>query len=372
LSEIVEIRKRAHECVQKGDLDGALEEYRKLLRGETVDPNIFNLMGDVYFRKGDKDEAFRQYDEAVTSYRKDNLYSNAIAVCRKMARLAPDYDEASRLMGELYLDQGFVSEAAGYFLEYAEKLLAKGELTRACDILKQVIEAAPNAVRVREQLAKVYLSLDLLDEARSELVAASEIYDQKGDDSLAAALRAQAGEITASSPGPGREASVEGGGTDRVEIVHKRIGLAHHVPLKIDEVLRSFREEVQRAIGEEDYKSHYDLGMAYIEMGLYDDALAEFSLAQKHPELRLRSIEMLGRCFMQRDDVELAIEELRAGLEIEGYSQAEYLGLRYNLALAYEKFGEIGEATHNYEEIVRTDPSFRDARVRLHELKDKR
>lgn len=371
MSEAMQIRKRAHECVQAGDLDGALDEYRKLIQGETVDPNIYNLMGDVYFRKGDKGEAFRQYDQAVISYRKDSLYSNAIAVCRKMARLAPDYDDASRLMGELYLDQGFVSESAGYFLEYAEKLLAKGDLTKACEVLKQVIDAAPRAVRVREQLAKVYQSLGLLDEARSELVAASEIYDEKGEASEAAALRAQAGEIKGTGQGVGREASVEGGGTDRVEIVHKRIGLAHHVPLKIDEVLRSFREEVRRAIGEEDYKSHYDLGMAYLEMGFYDDALAEFSLAQKLPELRLRSIEMLGRCFMQRDDVELAIEELKAGLEIEGYSLAEYLGLRYNLAMAYEKLGEIGEAKLNYEEIVRTDPSFRDARLRLDDLRGK-
>lgn len=371
MSEIVEIRKRAHECVQKGDLEGALEEYGKLLKGDTVDPNIYNLMGDVHFRRGDKDEAFRQYNQAVASYRKDSLYSNAIAVCRKMIRLVPDYDEASRMMGELYLDQGFVSESAGYFLEYAEKILAKGELTRACEILKQVIESAPGAVRVREQLAKVYLSLGLLDEARSELVAASEIHEEKGDSGQAAALRAQASEIRSGGHGVGKDATVEGSGTDRVEIVHKRIGLAHHVPLKIDEVLRSFREEVQRAIGEEDYKSHYDLGMAYLEMGFYDDAMAEFSLSQKLPELRLQSIEMLGRCFMHRDDVELAIEELRAGLEIEGYSQAEYLGLRYNLAMAYEKLGEIGEARQNYEEIVRTDPSFRDARLRLEDLRGK-
>ncbi|MFZ1947875.1 MAG: tetratricopeptide repeat protein, partial [bacterium] len=110
------------------------------------------------------------------------------------------------------------------------------------------------------------------------------------------------------------------------------------------------------------------LGMAYLDMGFYDEALAEFSLAQKNPELKLRSIEMACRCFMERDDVELAIEELKAGLEIKGYSQAEYLGLRYNLAMAYEKMGETEEAAESYREIVRSDPSFRDARVRLEGL----
>jgi tetratricopeptide (TPR) repeat protein len=78
---------------------------------------------------------------------------------------------------------------------------------------------------------------------------------------------------------------------------------------------------------------------------------------------------MVGRCFMERSDVELAIEELRAGLEIEGYSQAEYLGLRYNLAMAYEKLGAADEALEHYTEICKTDPAFRDARVRLEEMR---
>jgi tetratricopeptide (TPR) repeat protein len=366
--ETHEIKKRAHELMQKGDLEGAIAEYEKLVGGEAVDPNIYNLMGDVYFKKGDRDGAFAQYEAAVEAYRKDGLYSNAIAVCRKLTRLDPAYFNAGKLMGELHLDQGFVSESAGYFLEYAEKLISRGDMREAAEILKGVIGTTPGAVKVREQLAAVYLNLGLMDEARSELIAAGEIYEQKGDIDKAAGLKAQAREMAGAAHETVGEVSVEGGGTDRVEIVHKRIGLAHHVPIKVDEVLRSFREEVKRAIGEEDYQSHYDLGMAYIDMGLFDEALAEFGVARKQPELRLRAIEMVGRCFMERDDVDLAIEELKAGLEIEGYSGTEYLGLQYNLAMAYEKSGEIEEAVRNYQGICRTDPTFRDARIRLAEL----
>ena len=369
VSEIIEIRKRAHEYVQGGDLDRALEEYQKLVASDVVDPNIFNLLGDVYHKKGNKDEAFRQYHEAVNAYRKEGLFSNAIAVCRKMARLDPAHADVARMMGELHLDQGFVSESAGYFLEYAEKLIARGDLARAAEILKQVIASAPGRVKVREQLAEVYLNLGFNDEARSEFLAASEIHQQKGEADKASMLKARAQEIKGSGLEAAAEAHVEGEGTDRVEIVHKRIGLAHHVPISIDDVLRSFKDEVQRAIGEEDYQSHYDLGMAYLDMGLTDEALAEFGVAQRQPELRLRSIEMAGRCFMERNDVELAIEELKAGLELEGYSEAEYLGLRYNLAMAYEKLGAVNQAVQHYVEICRTDPSFRDARVRLDGLR---
>ena len=59
MSEVLEIRKLAHEYVQNGELDKALAEYGRLLKKDSVDPNIFNLMGDVYYKKGASEEAFK-------------------------------------------------------------------------------------------------------------------------------------------------------------------------------------------------------------------------------------------------------------------------------------------------------------------------
>jgi tetratricopeptide (TPR) repeat protein len=368
LSEVLEIRRRAHEFVQNGELDMALEEYGKLLKSEDVDPNVFNLMGDVYFKMDQQAEAFHQYNEAVRRYAKESLYSNAIAVCRKMLRLDPTYIDSFRLLGDLYMEQGFSGEAVGYLLEYAGKLIDKGDMDKAAESLRKVIESAPGRVKVREQLAEVYLHLGFNDEARSEMLAACEIYEQTGDGDTAEALRTRAHEVCGDPHLNESEVRVGGEGSGKVEIVHKRIGLAHHVPLKIDEVLSSFQEEVKKAIGDEDYQCHYDLGISYLDLGFFDQALAEFGVARRNSDLALQSIEMAGRCFVEKGDIELAIEELKSGLEIEGHSEAEYLGLRYNLAMAYEQLGQTGEAAGLYEEICRTDPTFRDARTRLEEI----
>jgi len=368
LSEVLQIRRRAHDHVQKGELDLALEEYGKLLKGDDVDPNVYNLMGDVYFKKGEEAEAFHQYNEAVRRYAKDSLYSNAIAVCRKMLRLDAAYLDAYRLLGDLYLEQGFSGEAVGYLLEFASKLIEKGDLDRAAESLRKIIESAPGRVKVREQLAEVYIHLELKDEALSELLAASEIYEETGEKELAEKLRKRVEDMGGGPAVAGGDVHVEGHGSSRVEIVHKRIGLAHHVPLKIEEVLSSFKEEVKKAIGEEDYQCHYDLGISYIDLGFFDEALAEFGVSRKNSDLALRSIEMAGRCFMEKGDVELAIEELNAGLDIEGHSEDEYLGLRYGLAMALETMGQKARAAEHFEEICRTDPDFRDAKTRMEQL----
>jgi tetratricopeptide (TPR) repeat protein len=285
-----------------------------------------------------------------------------------MLRLDEAYIDAYRLLGDLYMEQGFSGEAVGYLLEFAGKLIEKGDLDRAAESLRKIIESAPGRVKVREQLAEVYTHLGLEDEARSELYAAAEVYEETGEKDLAGRLKTRADEMGDGQALGTGDVHVEGHGSSRVEIVHKRIGLAHHVPLKIDEVLSSFQEEVKKAIGEEDYQCHYDLGISYIDLGFFDEALAEFGVSRKNSDLALRSIEMAGRCFLEKGDVELAIEELKSGLEIEGHSEDEYLGLRYSLALALEKMGQTEEAVKQFEEICRTDSDFRDAKSRMEQL----
>lgn len=370
MSEILEIRKRAHQFVQAGEFEKAIGEYQKLLKGEEVDPNIYNLVGDVYYKKGDQQAAFQQYTNAVRHYAQDGLYSNAIAVCRKMLRLDPNYIEAIELLGNLFLEQGFKGEAINQYLDFARRLIERGDHLRAVEALKKVIEVAPTYVNVREQLARVYLNLGLADEARSELLAAAELYQKDGDTAKAQSLRQSASEINPEGTDVRKEVTTQTV-ADRVEIVHKRIGLAHHVPLDIDEVLASFHEEICKAIGHEDYQAHYDLGISYFDLGLYDQALAEFGVARKDPKLAIKSIELAGRCFMERGEIDLAIEELRSGLQMEGHSENELLGLRYNLGIAYEKIGRYEEAAECYRQICEFDPSFRDARIRLAQIERK-
>jgi tetratricopeptide (TPR) repeat protein len=365
VSEILEIRKLAHEHVQNGELDKALAQYSKLLKTDAVDPNIYNLMGDVFYKKGESDEAFKHYNEAVHRYSAESLYSNAIAVCRKMLRLDSEFHEATKMLGELYLEQSFTGEAIGYFLEYAEKLAAKGDMQNAAEALKRVIETAPGRVNVREQLAKVYAELGMEDEARSELIAASDIYKDKGDSSKAEELRSMAIDLGGGEDIQEAEVTTDGEENDKVEVVHKRIGLAHHVPLSVDEILTSFREEVKRAIGEEDYQSHYDLGISYLDLGFFDEALAEFGVARRSPDLELKSIEMAGKCFVEKGDIELAIEELESAMDTCQISEEDCLGLKYNLAEAYEKIGQSSRARVLYEEILETDDSYRDVTDRI-------
>ncbi|UCG52402.1 MAG: tetratricopeptide repeat protein [Candidatus Latescibacterota bacterium] len=118
--------------------------------------------------------------------------------------------------------------------------------------------------------------------------------------------------------------------------------------------------EVTADIDDEDYRSHYDLGMAYLEMNLLPEAIREFQFASNSSTFRVRSLEMIGRCFIKQDKPQLAIKQLTRGLALVGDDDRDSLGIRYSLGVAHEMVGELEKAKSYFEDVYVVDVTFRD------------
>lgn len=136
----------------------------------------------------------------------------------------------------------------------------------------------------------------------------------------------------------------------------------------LDQIFREFRKGVEKQLGAEDYDTRYNLGIAYKEMGLLDEAIAEFQLAAKDEVRALECCSMLGLCFMEKAMPDIAIKWFSKGLAIPGRREEEYHGLRYDLAQAYEAAGRPERALELYMEIFRENIKFRDVQERVKEL----
>lgn len=135
------------------------------------------------------------------------------------------------------------------------------------------------------------------------------------------------------------------------------------------DIFREFKKGVDKQLGQEDYDTRYNLGIAYKEMGLVDEAIAEFQLAAKDPGRLLECSSMLGICFLEKGMPKLAVKWFEKGLEAPGRSDEEYLGLRYDLALAYEADGDLNRAVGILIDLHGQDPQFRDVGERLRALR---
>ncbi len=142
-------------------------------------------------------------------------------------------------------------------------------------------------------------------------------------------------------------------------------------PIPIEDLVREFQKGVRERLDEKDFETHYDLGLAYKEMDLYDEAIQEFRLAGRDPGQSLRCANLLGLCFLDRGEPEEAIRELRAGLAIQGHPREAYHELWYHLGMAFDTQGDWQQAVESFETVLAEDVEFRDVRVRVENLRER-
>ena len=143
------------------------------------------------------------------------------------------------------------------------------------------------------------------------------------------------------------------------------------------ELFEEFRVAEEADEVREDYETHYNMGTAYKEMDLMDEAIQEFqtSVSLVKPSdgtsRFLQCCNMLGHCFIQKGMPEAAVLWFKKGLQAPGHTEDEYQALRYELASAYEQLGDLKQARDFYTEVYGVDVSYREVAEKLSQLRQK-
>jgi tetratricopeptide (TPR) repeat protein len=135
------------------------------------------------------------------------------------------------------------------------------------------------------------------------------------------------------------------------------------------DMLAHFRQKVAENIEAEDSSSHYDLGLAFKEMGLIDEAIAEFQVALRGGANPLATLEMLGACFVEKGQYAVAGRVLDRALRLHGAADSDLVGVLYQLARTEEALGRPRQAMDYYERVLSVDIRFRDTAQRIETLR---
>jgi len=139
----------------------------------------------------------------------------------------------------------------------------------------------------------------------------------------------------------------------------------------IDEVNALTDQEIAR----EDFETHFNLGIAYREMGLIDEAIKEFQGAMKvldsakSPREAIQCSGMLSTCFLDKGMPRSAIRWCQTGLGVKDISQHETLALQYDLGIAHSLAGDSEKALDCYGIIFSVDPSYRDVAQKIDNIR---
>jgi pilus assembly protein FimV len=136
----------------------------------------------------------------------------------------------------------------------------------------------------------------------------------------------------------------------------------------LEEIVEGFKKGVAENLSAEDHDTHFNLGIAYREMGLVDEAIGEFQLAAKSPTYLVECCSMLGLCFLDKGLPELAVKWYRRGLEAPQLAEEQMLGLLYDLGNAQEIAGDREAAYKTLVEIYGINSNYRDVVARLEDL----
>ena len=131
------------------------------------------------------------------------------------------------------------------------------------------------------------------------------------------------------------------------------------------DMLTKFKQGVTSNVDDTDHESHYDLGVAYKEMGLLDEAISEFQKALRGTEQRVRTYEALGQCFVEKRQYQIAMTILQRALNDAAASDDTLVGVLYLLGYASESLQKWGDAVGYYERVFTVDIQFRDVGDRL-------
>ena len=142
--------------LNQGKVAQAIGEYQQILRHDPKDQATLMTVGDLFARQGDMSQAVEYFERLAQVYLSDGFNSKAIAIYKKIAKLAPAELAPLERLADLYVQQGVLSEARPLFLQIAEAHLKANRAPKAVEVLQRLLDVEPENPRVQMRLAELY------------------------------------------------------------------------------------------------------------------------------------------------------------------------------------------------------------------------
>jgi tetratricopeptide (TPR) repeat protein len=239
-------------------------------------------------------------------------------------------------------------------LEEAEFFVARGLFEDARTILQEQLGRTPNNPLVLERLEELDAQLGARSGSRT-------------------VERSELARPPSRQPSP-LDVSASLDALDRIELPPETLAAAKRGPsanvknVSPDQVFASFKAGIRADVTEGDSATHYDLGLAYKEMGLVTDAIHELELAARDPNRECMCYAMIGMVYVEQRQLERAAESYLRALSSSVRSVEQELNLHYDLGSVYELSGKKQDALTYFNAILRRDPGFRDVQDRIDSL----
>ena len=325
-------------------------------------------LGEALLEDGERDEGFRELEAALAGFDKANDIDSASSVADEIVRVNPLSVRYHQKRVEYAFRANDKGRTAKAYLSLADALLRDGQSERARSVYERVLEIRPGDAEATSALETFLPAAPV----RAATPAAG-----------SRATPAKAKRYTGSVDTVEVTKTADSGASDDDEFVSlgdwlredegpksTRMVVAEKEPTGDEQadfadMLKKFKQGISENVEEEDHESHYDLGVAFKEMGLIDEAISEFQKALRGTQRRARTFEALGQCFIEKKQLPVATTILSRALNEPGIGDEQLVGVLYLLGYIHQSLGNPKEAKTYYERVFGVDIQFRDVGDRL-------
>jgi tetratricopeptide (TPR) repeat protein len=335
-----------------------IEELEGRVADDPDDPDAHQALGEALIEAGERERGVEELDLATTGFENRGNLTQAQDLVDEILRLEPNSVRHRQKQVEFAFKSGDKARLIEAYLELADTLLRSDLPDKARAVYQRVAEHDPSNERAKAALsmlapvapAPLPPPLKGKTPVREEKTPARDAKLRVRDEVGADGDFVDLGAMILDEEMPERDS---------------RMKVADEEPTgdeerDFQEMLARFKQGIDENIDEADFQSHYDLGVAFKEMGLLDEAIAELQKALRAPEGKLRSSEALGVCFIEKGAHVVAESILRRALDLPASGDQERLGILYWLARALEELGKRVEARELYGRVFAVDIRFRD------------
>nr|MBA2459062.1 tetratricopeptide repeat protein [Gemmatimonadales bacterium] len=360
---------------------GSIAELENRVLDDPDDPELHRHLADALLASGQETRALEELELALVGYEGLENWGSAAQLANRLAHLAPDDVRYHQKRVELAYRMGDRAPLLDAYLSLGDALARMGAREKAMAVYGRVLEHDSDNAHAAAALSALTARPETPAEPRRGTPPAVQRAAPQQPETRSPEP-AQADAPVSPSPPPRAAPQVSGGAfVDLGSMILEgdgprdtRMRIERREPEDEDEqrefkeILDQFKRGIEQNLDSEDYEAHYDLGIAFKEMGLLDEAIAEFQKALRAPDGRLRTSEALGQCFFEKGQHAIAESVLRRAVEsIEGGDEAK-IGLIYWLGRAAEAQSKDAAAIANYERAMAVDIRFMDLGERIHRL----
>jgi tetratricopeptide (TPR) repeat protein len=345
----------------------ALHTVEILQASVAAEPENWRLrreLAEAMFEAGDRDSGIRELESAMFGADQGGDLELASSLAEEIARLEPDSVKHHQKRVEYAYRTNDKPRLIEAYLALGDALLRADQADKARSIYQRVLDLHPDEARARAALDTIVVPEP---EPPSPPAARSTMQARR-----TMATRASKEPEPPAPRSPDSFVNLGDWLRDDVGPKDTRMVVAEQEPTGDEDadfadMLRKFKQGVAENVDAEDYQSHYDLAIAFKEMGLLDEAIAEFQKALGSTSNRLPTYEALGQCFLEKGQPKLAASILGRALN-ESATEEQLVGVLYLLGRAAEEQGNAADALAYYQRVFVQDIQFRDIAERMTEV----